>query len=245
MSITLNVQSDIAKLLNPIYELSARQYPFIVALTLTRTAKEAEKAVIEQMDKTLDRPTPFTKRGTKVKPATKQTLEAEVDLRDFGFKGGTSREYLQPQILGGPRRSKRFEMALRAAGVLPDGLFVVPGRGAQLDQYGNVAPRGVYAQVLSALRASPDQYQNRTAGSIRRRGRTLKQYFVINTSNRLPMGIYERRGRTVALLFAFVKQPNYKARYPFYETANKRSIEVFPTELAKATKRAIETAFRR
>lgn len=244
--LALGFQSDIQKLLNPIYQLTAKQYPFIVALALTKTAQEVQKAEIAEMSVDLDKPTPFTLRGTYVRPATKQTLEAEVDLKDFGGKGGAAHKYLQPQILGGGRGLKKFEYALRAAGVLPAGMYVVPGKGATLDQYGNVTPRSIYTQILSALGSA--EYKagyamNRTKRSAAR-NKKLRSLFAVNTPGRLPLGIYERKGRSITILFAFVKAPAYRQRYSFYETAQQKALEVFPRQLQLATDRALSTAYR-
>lgn len=244
--IVVNVQSNIAKALNPIYVLTPRQYPFIVAKALTNTAQDANKADIEQMAVDLDRPTSFTRRGTFVRPATKQNLQAEVDLKDFAPKGSPTHRYLQPQIAGGPRRLKRFEYLLRAKGVLPDGMFAVPSRTLALDGYGN-APRALYVQILSALGAgelTAGYMANRTARS-KRRNKKLADYFAVTTpGQRLPVGIYTRSGggRRIDMLFAFVREPVYQQRYKFYETADAVTKKMFPTRLQEATTFAISTS---
>ncbi|MDF5999583.1 hypothetical protein P4050_14390 [Pseudomonas aeruginosa] len=47
---------------------------------------------------------------------------------------------------------KASERNLRARGILPAGMFVVPAEGARLDQYGNMS-RGQMIQILSGLGA--------------------------------------------------------------------------------------------
>ena len=54
--------------------------------------------------------------------------------------------------LRGPRVDKASERNLRARGILPAGMFVVPAEGARLDQYGNMS-RGQMIQILSGLGA--------------------------------------------------------------------------------------------
>jgi len=52
--------------------------------------------------------------------------------------GYLAAQYLLPFIQQTPRSNKALENRLRAAGLLPPGMFVIPGKGAKLDRYGNL-----------------------------------------------------------------------------------------------------------
>lgn len=179
-----------------------------------------------------------------MKPATRDSLEAQVIPREFAGKGTPAAKYLEPEVEGGPRPLKPFEAALRAAGVLPDGLFAVPGDGADLDGAGNINP-GQIATILSALQASRNASQNR--GDKRGRGaRADESYFVCGTTGRaatLPPGIYRRLpdGR-LDIVLAFVRQPTYKPRLDIEGVAERTVAEALPQEFEKAVEQAMKTA---
>ncbi|MCQ8811501.1 hypothetical protein NQU36_26175, partial [Escherichia coli] len=90
-------------------------------------AKEAQGAITEEMGRVFDRPINKTVKGTFVKPATKQSLVATLWIKDDFYTGTAVDQYLRAEIEGGPRRHKRFEKALIAAGIMPSDLYAVPG----------------------------------------------------------------------------------------------------------------------
>lgn len=242
--LSLSVESTIKNLLNPLYQLGPKQYPYIVAAALTKTAQDVKAKLVEEMKLDLQNPLEYTQRGIFLKAANRQTLEATLDMATSSFgKGIPAGKYMRWQVYGGARTDKRFEAALRARGVLPQGLFAVPSKTMPLDGYGNVAMRGIYRQVLSALGASDRAAdQNQTARSKAKGKRSGKSqiFFVNREGQRLPMGIYARTagrngGKRIDMLFAFVRQPQYKPRYSFYETAQANALNTFPQRLNEAT----------
>src|ERR1051325_4706485 len=110
-----------------------KQFPFATALALTRTAKDAQPAVRARMQKDFDRPTPFTLNSTYITPAKKTdpVPTADVYFKNEASKGTPAAKYIAPEVFGGQRGQKRFEHALRAAGILPQGMVTVPGAGAK------------------------------------------------------------------------------------------------------------------
>lgn len=237
--ITLDVQTDIAQALKKFYALEPRQFPFIVSLAMNRTMQQIKKNEQQEISRAFDRPTPFTMNSLQITPATKDNLQASIGLRDFAGKGTPASKYLAPEIYGGDRRYKRFELALKSAGILPDGMFAVPGKGAALDQYGNMTASYI-TRILSYLRASPDATQNRA-----RRGKAKAlQFFAVSRPNdrSLPLGIYERTGNTIRLVIAFVKQPLYRERFKFYDVAGQSTQQLLADELRKAAEYAISTS---
>ena len=77
------------------------------------------------------------------------------------------------QFKGGSRNIKRLEMRLSRLGILPAGMYVAPGRGARLDQYGNMH-RGDVTAMLTQLGAFVEpgirSMSDRTHSKLRKKG---------------------------------------------------------------------------
>lgn len=129
-----------------------KQAKYAAMVAINRTLPEMQRAVVAEMARTYDRPTPYTLGGTFVRQATRTKLEGMVALKDerAAGKGVPATKYLAPSVFGGDRNEKRFEKALRAAGILPAGMFATKGDAAKTDAYGNM-DRG-YAQALREAR---------------------------------------------------------------------------------------------
>lgn len=242
--IAIRVTEDLDVLKRAIGDIGARHIPFATVVALTRTAQAGKDDLREAMVREIDRPTDYTLNSVQVRPATKANPQAEISLKEFGA-GIAPAKYLRPQIQGGPRSQKRFERALQAAGLLPAGWYAVPASGAPFDAYGNV-PGRFHTQILSALRASSDPMQNRTARSIKRRGRRLAEFFVLAARRgKLPPGIYQRyrfaMGNAVRPVFVFSgTPPTYQKRLSFYETIQLTVRNRFPAEFVKAFEQQID-----
>jgi hypothetical protein len=142
---------------------------------------------------------------------------------------------------------KRFEKRLQFMGLLPPGMFVVPGAAAQLDQYGNIKA-SLIEQILSALGAAEITagYQaNRTALSRKRKGAKLAEFFVGRPGG-APLGVYRRyafaHGSAVKPVLIFVRQPVYPARYHFQEIAAQVVREEFPLQFSDSYRLAVASS---
>lgn len=203
--------------------LRSKQLPFAMALTLTRTAQVMQTAEKIEMKFAFDFPTPFTINSVFVRGATKKKLEAFVFLRDEASKGTPPVRYLAPQVYGGARRVKRFERALRAAGILGEHELAVPGSGARLNKFGNLTG-GAISAMLSGVSASPDPQQNksrRAAGKKPLRGffsgEMRKKGGAFGDSG--TRGIWERSsGRKIKPVLIFVPEASvdYRKRFDFF-----------------------------
>jgi len=228
---------------------SERRIKAALATALTRTAVEAKAAADAELMRSIDRPTPYTQRSLFVRTATASRLFAEVYVKDDLAGSGTpATKYLLPQVDGGPRSTKRFELALQAAGAMPQGWRAVPATGsnsaARFDAYGNVS-RGQIIQILSQVGVELTAgYNRRMVGPVDRRkgaqakrrraiGRAGGQYLAVpQRKGRLAPGIYlaEARdfgaklglGRTGKLkpVFLFVKSVNYRVRFDFHRVVS-------------------------
>jgi hypothetical protein len=228
---------------------------FAAAVALTKTAKLAEEDEQAEMRDVFDRPKPYTIRGTYTKPATKAKPQSEVGLKN----GPTSSErgagrYLRPEIFGGLRRLKGVEVALRNAGILPNGYYIVPGSAARMDAYGNIS-RGQINQILSYLRVQAGTAgYNRASSDKSRKGierRLAKaasaqgsQYFVgAPGDGKLPLGIWQRvsfrAGSAIKPVMIFVNSaPVYdEGNFDFHFVAKRAVRKHFGREFAQALRK--------
>lgn len=211
--------------------------PLAAAKALTFTAQDVQAAEKREIPRVFDRPTPFTSNSLYLKGATPARLTARVWFKDLRFKA----HYLVPQVEGGDRPLKRFEKMLQARGLLPVGMFAVPGSRADLDAYGNIS-RGQLIKILSALNALPETgyLANRSARSAARRARSKKpkalvDYFVGRPSPKDPAGVWERVGKKgLRPILIFVKSPRYRKRFDFYGIANNIATRNFPVHFDRA-----------
>lgn len=237
MSYTIFV--DTSSLMQELDDFTQDQAPFALALTLTRLAIESKKMEEHEMLDVFDRPTPFAIRGVRYKMAKKDDLEASVYLDDFAGKGTPAEKFLAPQVFGGGRNLKRFELALRAKGVLPSNMFVVPGAAAKLDAYGNME-RSQIVQILSYFAAFGEQgYRaNITQARKEKLARGTKKrvgfaYFVGRPGGR-PLGVWQRvhlaHGSAVKPILIFVERARHEAIFDFEfvaETTVEKNAELF------------------
>ena len=242
-STPVTIEWDSQKLNAALWRLSSRQLPFAMSLGLNRVAKRTQVAERSAMSRVFDRPTPFTLNALRIEAAKKDRLQARVWFRDWAAKGTPAERYLMPQVIGGARRDKRFEMRLKHAGLLPKGMQLVPGSAAPLDAYGNVQRR-VYTQILSQLQAQGDAAQNENRSS-RRRSKTAGRYFWGNPGGR-GLGVWQRIkfgfGTAVRPVFRAVPINRYKPRFAFFDIAEREAAAAYEPELVAAIEQAIRTA---
>jgi len=125
--LAVNVRSNLKQLTKGLDDIAQKQIPFAMALTLTKTVQSAQRSEKIAMDRQLDRPTPFTKRGVAIRKATKTNWQAQVFIKDI------QAEYLKWVVEGGTRKPKN------KAHVLPVTI--------KRNKYGNI-PRGKVQKLL-------------------------------------------------------------------------------------------------
>lgn len=204
-----------------------KQSSFATAVALTKTAQKSKVALQKEMKRAFKKPSRHTLNSLFVKPAKKSNPTALVGFKDFAPKGTPAGKYLQPQVFGGSRPLKRHEYLLNRAGLLPNGMYTVPGSG-----YKRIGANR-YAQILSDLRASTDKYQNRT---------DKKGKFFVSRGGRFKRGVYLRQVKKVKPVLIFVDRAIYKPRFKFYETVNDTWKKNFRQEYKKALNKALRTA---
>ncbi|MBU1330884.1 MAG: hypothetical protein KJ884_02085 [Gammaproteobacteria bacterium] len=241
--------------------LEREQLPFAAALTLTRTAQEVEKGLVDEMSSVFDRPTRATLNSLFIQPATKQRMEASVWIKDgrsatasgglvgregaWG-KGRAASSWLTPQVFGRARSEKGFEKLLARVGALDSGRYAVPGDDQPLDQYGNLG-RGRLNKILSGARLFGEEgYKANATDSDRSTRKGNTRYFVIRKGRR-PIGIAERLSRgkgsrnSIRMALVFVKQPTYSRAFDFFGVSERIAKDQLPVQFELAIAQALAT----
>ena len=213
---------------------ASKQVAYAASRAINTMAFEAMRAGKDHIRQKIDRPTNFTVNSWYVRrKASKERLEAVVGWSDFlsskriaeGMDAGAE-FYLAQHWNGGGRRYKAFERQLLARGVLPRGMFAVPGAAAEelgmIDSYGNMRS-GVIVQILSSLGVMDEMGYTSNATvrqSKRLSGRRIAQRYVYwagKPGKNTPLGIWiiddkhSARGRLRPVI-VFVKSPVYRVR---------------------------------
>ena len=191
--------------------IATKQIPYAAANALNNVAFKVKDEEVKALDKHLDRPTPFTKRGYEVVKANRNMLIASVRARQ------AQAEYLKYQVHGGSRAPKK------KANVVPVGV--------NLNRYGNMTRNAIKRMLVDKKRyfsGKPKGWGgDAPAGVWRRLGTTNK---------RLKAG---QRGRVqLQLMVAYEGPVEYGELLPFYQvaevTVGKLIIPAFKAELERA-----------
>lgn len=236
--------------------LEQKNLPYATVQAANATAFAVRERWADAVPRIFDRPTALTMKAPLYTKATKDKLAATIYIRDEAFKGTPPAKYLEPEVTGGARRLKRFERALQARGILPSGWFAVPGRGAELDAFGNLSGKQL-VQILSQLRAFGEQgySANETADKRAKRnkreakkGQRRSDYFAVPTRRGgLAPGVYQRVhtgfGRGTVPILIFVRRVSYRARYPLFDIAKTIFDRRFPDNFRRELDQAVASSF--
>ncbi len=197
----------------------AQKHRFAAAQAINATLRMARDTMPAALERDLDRPTPFTKRGFAVRPARKS------DLQGFLVILPMQAAYLQYQIKGGRRAPKRI--ALRLPGQL------------KLNEFGNM-PAGTIKRLVQRAKEG----KRATRAQSRRFGVSNKvDLFYGEPGDGRPAGIYKRvresggRGMLVPLVLLPKRSASYKRRFDFYGHADRVVRTRFPSALQAAVAR--------
>jgi hypothetical protein len=212
-----------------------KQVRFAAAVALTRTVKDSQAEIPAALEKALEKPTEFTKRGTFVIPARRDDLAATL-----GFKDRQAR-YMALQIAGGVYRPG-------AAGIK------LPGE-IQLNAFGNI-PRGLIARLKAAAKDGTlaTAVRRRLGEGDRRKGAAPIQLFYGRPTGPrwkdAPMGIWRRippatpggKGKLIPVIVFEETPAVYRARFDLVKhvqtSASRRFGAHFKTEFTKALQTA-------
>lgn len=201
-----------------------KQVNFAASKALNATAKKVADAMPEELERSLDRPTPFTKRGVRVlRYASKAKLEATV-----GFMAAQAK-YMELQIAGGTRQPGRAGLKIPAA--------------VQLNQYGNI-PRGIIAQLVAVARKE----QGLKKATSRKVKVSVKLELFYGdppdvAGRKWPRGIYKiANGALIPLIIFPQVAANYRPRFDFQGKAKAIVEREWPAQFDNAMADAIRTA---
>jgi hypothetical protein len=224
-------------------EFSDRRFRNAVSTALTRAAKDLSVQWQEQIDRRIDRPIARTQSATTFVSARADTsLQSKVLVKDQ-LAGTPPATYLNPQERSGGRTAKKFEQALQSAGAMPRGYVVVPGRGAQLDAYGNVSRSQIIA-IITQLGSdySPGYARvipKTVAGRLRVMAKRGKSYIAVQPDEAKQLGvsagIYERSsGGDLRAVFLYKRSVTYRKRLDLEREAIKDGPDIIGREFARA-----------
>lgn len=166
-----------------------KQIPYAGMVALNNVAFKIRAAEQEAMDKHLANPTPFTRRGVRVKKASKKHLVARV------FIAPIQAGYLKYEVDGGTRTPKKRALVIPAM--------------QKVNKYGNM-PKGTIKRLLKnpkVFSGVPRGKGNRPAGIYKRMGskRNRKLRLMIRyhqkATYRKQLPFYETAARTAQLHF--------------------------------------------
>lgn len=165
----------------------------------------------------------------------KDDQEAALSPRQF-TGAGLAAEYLYPDVVGGSRSLKRFEIRLKNAGLLPPGMFVVPAKGAVLDRYGNL-DLGQLVAVLSKLGTIREATNY---GRRRRNNRYATAQYFVSRGERLHRGVWQLLpGRRLMPVYLFVDSVSYRRIFEFDRVAWESALRFLPGEFEAAIDAAL------
>lgn len=240
--ITISLRNNFAEAFKNFESKNLARAQKAMAEALNHTALGVRADEVAEMRNVFDAPTPYTLNSLYVKRATPARLQAVVWFKT-GYRNG--KHFLNPQVYGGARMEKRFEFMLRRIGVLPPGMFAVPGNSATLDAHGNMS-RGQIVQLLAYFQAfylagSTANTTSEKRARMAKGSRTKKgiEYIVIKQRRGgLIPGIWKVErgglGRSIRPILIFIRGTSYSRRFDFDGVAQ-RSIDArFPGAWSKA-----------
>lgn len=259
----ISIKTDIERLKLDLSRTMRDQVLYATRLTVNKLAEVAKlRMEVKELPK-LDRPTRYTLGMMRVNYANKSNLKAAVLVKDSATI--TKRGQYGPAAVlghlfdGGQRRGKGFEGLLAARGIMPKGMYAVPGEGVKLDQYGNI-PKPLLIQILSYIQAFDERgfKANVTADSRSRFekrvgkksfGGGTVQFFVAKEGdkNKLHPGIWARvrlaQGTSLKPMIMFVDDADGYKKYFDLELIVKEVVDRdLKFEFDKAMRTAMATA---
>ena len=222
----------IADMIAGIRDVPARVMPYAAAAALTRVAKAlASEVVPGEMKKAFDRPTPWALKSLAIEPATKDNLNAAVFVKNVaGGRSVAQERFLLPGVEGGGRSEKRFERALRYAGILEAGERVYPGRQIELDQYGGI-PTALIRSVVAWAKSGGGRRTKRTKNSP---ASNPRGYYLFGKPGGV-RGVAQRSGGiAMPVLISTRTQPRYRQRLDFVGVSERFTVATFPAEFDRA-----------
>lgn len=195
--------------------------PKAIVKGLNNTAYKARLAVIEEMKRVFDRPTPWALRRVYYDKATRERLYARVYMAEDRLEDKAP-GFMLP-LEGGPRGQKPWERLLARKGIIGNNQVLMPRQGVELNQYGN-ASSGLIRGVLSGLQAGSDASQDSPLKGQgyrgTRAGRKVVRRFDTTKNREGVVTIWQWQGGDFTPLFTTVIRTRYKKRLRLNDVVN-------------------------
>lgn len=210
-----------------------KQVRYATAVALTRTATQIKAALPAELDRVLDRPTPFTKRGIYLKAARRDSLTAEVGFMDL------QASYLGLQITGGVRQPTARGIRL-------------PGN-VELNAFGNI-PKGLTDKLKAAAKdgtlSAAVMRRLGVSAKDRRKGAAPVQLFYGKPAgsrwDKAPVGIYRRvpgrPGKLIPVIVFEDTPARYRKRLDLGRVATPIVQREFQAQFDRALREALANA---
>jgi len=253
-------------------DAAKKQMEFAERQALNDIGKLVQAGLKDEMKRAFHEPTKTTLNSVKFWPARpvkgfggETTSEAVIFIQDsYGSKNKekasspalTPAEYLAPQIFGGPRPYKRFELRMIRSSVLGSdnrgsgNEFVVPTKSAPFNKHGNV-PASFIMGMLSDIKATNDwndtgRYYARRKGATRaQKDRGSTYFFGSPGGGEKSKGIWERDNMTNEITPIFIAKsspPQYNERFDMYGVAERIVESSLEKVFTERINHAIQTA---
>lgn len=233
--IDLKLTSNLDKTAAQVSDAMQKQVPYATSIAINRIAELSKPALQAEMSRVFDRPKPYTLNSIFIKRATKSNLTATI------FHGDAVASAIAPEIVGGARDSKKFELIIGR-------WKLVPTASVKLDAYGNPS-KALITQVLS--QCDPER---KLPGS---------PFFMVEPGqpSKLSPGIYQRQvfktkvkrkrgapavasggGSALIKLFEFKESVTYKQRYDMQGVVGRVVESEWPRQFPAAMDLALQSA---
>lgn len=128
--------------------IAKKDMPFVSSVALNKTAWDLKRELDKELEKSLDRPTPFTKKAVRVRNSSKKHLVAYLAIAPI------QANYLRFAIHGGTRR--------------PQGRALLYPVGQRVNKYGNM-PRRAVSRLANSPRTFSGIPRGRTTPGLYKR----------------------------------------------------------------------------
>lgn len=207
--------------------------PAALADAINHTAHQSRIALRAETESVFDNPTNFTKNAFAVQQARPgQEVAGSVFVKDTKQGKHAAVDWFEPQVFGGGRPLKDSEQKLRKMGILPAGMYTVPGRGAKLNSNGNISSQHVI-QLLWSFR------RQLTYGASRRHKDVGAERFFVIKRGKIPIGIAERVGSSIKVVLVFARKPVYARRFEFEQVVERIANENLEQNIDTAVVKAL------
>jgi len=255
----IRIQVDAGNVLSRQFnELERKQLPFATVQAINATAFDVRERWKDIAARVFDRATALTLNAILYKKATLAKPQAAIFIRDEAIKGTPPSKYLQAQVFGGQRAHKGIERDLQRRGILSALGHVVPGKGAQLDAFGNI-PRTQINAIKSQLGAFGEQGYTANQSDVskgrrlrrqKKQGQRNSSYFAVTKDKGgLKPGVYQRIvtgfGNGVRSILHFVQSVRYRKRFDILPAAQTIFERRFPANFDVELKKALDSSFKR